>query len=94
VASERQRNVNVFSKTEENNVHVRAKNVMFFPFLASRFCLKRPVRPAEENYNVKLSASLESQLRGRGSPFLTCAEWPFATINCIFYPFTLLSHFS
>jgi hypothetical protein len=52
-----------------------------------------PVGPAEENYNVKLSVSLASQLRGRGSPFLTYAEWPSATINCIFYPFMLLSHF-
>src|SRR6266702_2165817 len=26
---------------EENNVHVNAKNVMFFPFLPSRFCLQR-----------------------------------------------------
>src|SRR6266849_4194397 len=57
-------------------------------------CPYWPVRPAEENYNVKLSVSLASQLRGRDSPFLTCAEWPFTTINCIFYPFMLLSHLS
>jgi len=42
--------------------------------------------------NVKLSVSLVSQLRGRGSLFLPCAEWPFATINCICYLFMLLSH--
>ncbi len=41
VASEPQRNVNVFSKTEENNVRVLAKNLTFFPFLASCFCLQR-----------------------------------------------------
>jgi hypothetical protein len=41
VASTRQHNLNVFSKTEENNVHVNAKNVAFFPFLASCFCLSR-----------------------------------------------------
>ncbi len=51
-------------------------------------------RPAEENYNVKLSVSLASQLIGRDSPFLTCTEWPFTTINCIFHPFMLLSHLS
>ena len=45
VASERQRNVNVFSKTKENNVPVHAKNVTFFPFLASRFYLQRTPRP-------------------------------------------------
>ncbi len=44
MASARQRNVNVFSKREENNVHVNAKNGMFFPFLPSHFCLQRTLR--------------------------------------------------